>query len=83
MRSLNIWQLFHTYNFLANKGKAETLRCPNDQNMLITRMRYSQDTDNLYLWCPDCNTWTHPGLDMIRQVEAVVKEHYDVRINLG
>ena len=83
MQSLNIWRLFHTYYGLANSGKAARLTCPNDASPLVTRMRWSEDTDNLYLWCPNCDTWTHPGLDIIRQVEAVVKEHYDVRVDLG
>lgn len=80
MQSLNIWQLFHTYQRLAENFKAQRLVCPNDGSFLVTRMK-GKDTEHLYLWCHDCNTWTQPGLDVIRQVEAVVKEHYDVRLD--
>lgn len=82
MRSLNIWQLFHTYQRLAEQSKAAGLRCPDDDEPVVTRMK-PKNTDDIYLWCPKCQSWSRPGLDLIRRVEAVVKEHYDVVLDLG
>lgn len=77
MQSLTIWQLFHTYQRLADEGKAAPLVCPDDGTEMVTMVK-NGDYDTLYLWCPYHDLWIKPGLDVIDQVKAVVKEHYDV-----
>lgn len=81
LREVNVWQLFHTYAFLERNDRAAALRCPDDNSQVITRLN-PQELESLYLWCPQCNSWTKPGIDLIRQVEAVVKEHYNVSVVL-
>ena len=68
----NTWSFFHSYRRLALDGKVLFLSCPTDNNDLITRLGTD---DDVVLWCSECDTLIKPGLDVLDQVRAVVKEH--------
>jgi hypothetical protein len=76
---MNKWILIHTYQNLAEDGKASPLKCPDCDGPLIS-MIDSVDTKNEdpVLWCPSCDHRSKPGLDFWDQVTAVVKEHHDI-----
>jgi len=62
---------FHKYNNLVTEGKTKPLSCPDCQVRLVTRV----SDDQLYLYCCGCDTKIWPGLDVLDQIRAVVKEH--------
>lgn len=67
----NLFHLFHNYNNLAEYGKAKSIRCPEDQSILVV----GHDNGELRLVCYVCDIRITPGLALIDQVRAVVKEH--------
>lgn len=68
----DIWQVFHSYQNLADVGAVRPLTCPDCGGRLVTQL-YKND---LGLWCPACDHYLVPGLTLIDQVYAVVREHY-------
>lgn len=77
MQSLNLWKTLHTYEVLANNGKAAPILCPEDKVALKTRAKGKNLVDP-YLWCSACGSYNKPGLDLITKIRNVVKEHYNV-----
>ena len=67
----NYFPLFHAYKRLVEDGKAKPIRCPNDDSVLII----GHDNGGLRLVCYVCDIRITPGLSLIQQVRAVVKEH--------
>lgn len=70
-----MWTFFHAYNRLVSEGKVKPLTCPDDGFTLVTTLEPDDETDSVNLWCPGCNTTIRPGLSVVEQVKAVVKEH--------
>jgi hypothetical protein len=68
----NLFITFHRYKRLVEDGKARAIRCPNDNSVVII----GHDDGELRLVCYVCNIRVTPGLSLIQQVQAVVKEHY-------
>lgn len=68
---MNDFQLFHNYNRLVRRGITKPLihSCGNEFTLSIG------EGDNAVLRCFSCNTTTYPGLNMLSDIKAVVKEH--------
>lgn len=75
---MNKWILIHTYNNLVEDGKANALRCDDDNQLLIPMIDADEDSDDPVLWCPSCDTIRRPGINVWDQISAVVKEHHDI-----
>jgi len=71
MAEVNLFHLFHNYNNLVKEGKTRSIKCPNDESTLIV----GHDKGELRLVCYVCDSRITPGLSLIDQVRAVVKEH--------
>lgn len=70
-----MWQVFHAYRNLVEEGKVKALTCPDDGYDLVTVLNPDDPSDNVWLWCPYCDTMISPGLNLVEQVLAVVTEH--------
>lgn len=68
------WSTFHRYRNLVNEGKAREILCPEDGAGLISRI-HGKD-DDPHFWCPACEAFTKPGLNVYSQMQAVVSEHF-------
>lgn len=75
---INKFVLVHSYNKLVDDDKAKPLVCPDDQQELVSMIDADGNTDDPVMWCPLCDTKYRFGLDTWNQIEAVVKEHYDI-----
>ena len=65
------FQAFHSYYKLVDEGKAKPILCPFcEREFIITHFN-----GDLRLTCFACDTLITPGIDMISNVRAVVKEH--------
>lgn len=71
---LNRWQIIHTYNNLVDDGKAEPLRCPDENGLLIPMIDSEGLIDDPVLWCHTGNTIMKPGIDFWDQIGAVVRD---------
>lgn len=56
------------------------MTCPDCKGKMVPMVK-NKDYETLYLWCPTHGLWLRPGTDVIDQVKAVVKEHYDIGTN--
>jgi hypothetical protein len=70
------WQIFHSYQNIVIKGDARPFLCQECEIELIMRIGPDGVDAGPVLWCPSCDSVLVPGLDLIQQVTAVVKEHY-------
>lgn len=75
---MNRFIIVHTYNNLVEEGKAAPLLCPDDNIQLISMIDADTDSEDPVMWCTACDTKFRFGLDTWKQIEAVVKEHYDI-----
>ena len=71
MADFTDFQLFHAYNDLVKKGVTQPIRCPFCTYTVVI----GHKDGDLRLECYTCNTSITPGLDLISNVRAVVKEH--------
>jgi hypothetical protein len=67
----NLFPIFHSYWNLVRQGKAKPILCPTCNYEVVV----SHFNSELRLACYPCNTSTTPGLNLIENVKAVVKEH--------
>jgi hypothetical protein len=56
---------------LVKEEKAPALGCPDCGYNLIVRMKPDASPD-LRLWCPVCDTYILPGLEMHHQVKRII-----------
>ena len=77
----NWFRYIHSYNRVVRAGMTKPLTCPDDDYRYQTVIKWEPDgtvNDIPRLFCPYCNALVTPGLDMLEQIRAVVKEHtYD------
>jgi hypothetical protein len=70
------WSVYHSFRHLVDEGRVKPLVCPDCDTPVATRIRrYSELEDEPWLWCPTCDAWTRPGLDLYSRILAVVREH--------
>lgn len=67
------FELFHKYNKLVRRQLARPLICQKCEGFLVTQQDKNGD---LVLKCYACNSVISPGLGMIGNIRAVVKEHF-------
>lgn len=67
------FQTFHKYNRLVRRGVAKPLACQHCDTELTLMMG---EDDKPALRCFGCGVIVYPGLNMYRDVRAVVKEHF-------
>lgn len=80
LRSLNQWQLIHTYDLLVDRGMARAVECPDCGTRMVPRIKGDVD-DGPWMWCCTCNAYSKPGSNFWNQITPVVKEHYDVSVH--
>ena len=68
----NLFSLFHAYNRLVEEGKAKPLMCLYDAREYVVSHR----NGDLRLVCYTCSSSITPGINMISNIKAVVKEHH-------
>lgn len=66
------FSLFHAYNRLVRRGVTKPLMHSCGTEYVLT----IGDADEPVLRCFSCNTRTYPGLNMVGNIRAVVKEHF-------
>ena len=67
------FKYFHLYNRLVRRQLVKPLACRHCDNPFTLR---ADENDQPVLRCYFCSTTVLPGLDLYRQVRAVVKEHF-------
>ena len=68
------FQYIHTYVNLADEGKAKPLVCPEDDYKYV--VEYEAGNDIPVLHCYMCDGKVYPGLGLLSNIRAIVKEHY-------
>lgn len=76
---MNKWILIHTYQKLSDEGKVGRVECP-DCFGPVASMIDAVDTTNEdpILWCPACDSRSKPGIAFWDQIEAAVRDHYEL-----
>lgn len=74
----NWFQICQRYKALVVQEKAKAIVCAIDQVPLAIGIVWNNGViqDVPLFWCPGCGSEFHPGLDILSQMRAVVKEHY-------
>jgi hypothetical protein len=69
------WALVHAYRRLAEDGHVSPIMCPRRDAAMVTLIDTAVDIDNPVYWCPACDTYMRPGVDLWDQIEAAVNDH--------
>ena len=68
--SMNTFELWHTYNGLADQNLAPRLRCDHGH---VLQLVASKNYDPQFL-CYTCNTTTTPGAAMVREAQSWISQ---------
>lgn len=77
---MNQFKVIHTYNSLVDVNKAAPLLCPDDHVAMYVIADLTNKEPVPALKCSVCDAHIVPGLDLWKQIENVVLEHYDRRL---
>ena len=81
MKGVNWFPIFHAYKVLVADSKVKPLSCPDCGSEYTVIARWTDDRvieEIPGLRCYTCNSTVIPGLEVLGNVRAVVREHsYD------
>lgn len=74
----NWFRILHDYKYIAEAGYVKPLACPDCDNPYSIHVKWNEDReidDIPRLHCYFCNSTVIPGLSVLSDARAVVKEH--------
>lgn len=76
---MNKWILIHSYQKLAEEGKVGRVECPDCFGPVVSMIdAVDTNNDDPVLWCPSCDSRSKPGIAFWDQVEATVRDYYEL-----